>query len=158
MRGAFIGNDVCLNVWPREVVGVAGGDAAELLTAKIVLSFDADSDAEDVERLTRQLRAELAELDLDSIGFVRDGSLPDGAKSVDPVTVGALVVALSASGGVFTTLIETLRDWLGRQAVARKIAVTIDGDTVELERATAAERNALIEAFLLRHNAGRRRP
>ncbi|MFI6044593.1 hypothetical protein ACIA8C_23400 [Nocardia sp. NPDC051321] len=134
------------------------GDAAELLTANILLSLATDADADDAERLTRQLRAELSELDLNSIDVVRAGPPPDAAKSVDPVTVGALVVALSASGGVFTALIETLRDWLSRQAAAKKIAVTIDGDTVELERATAAERGALVEAFLQRHNPGRRRP
>jgi hypothetical protein len=60
-------------------------------------------------------RAELAELDIESVDLVADGIAPDGVKGTDPVTVGAIIVALSASGGVFTALIETLRDWLGRQ-------------------------------------------
>ncbi|MFE7799235.1 hypothetical protein [Nocardia sp. NPDC057440] len=137
---------------------MSGDDAAHVLTARIVMALAADSDTDDVDRLTRQLRAELSELDIDSVALVRDGPPPDAAKSADPVTVGALVIALSASGGVFTAVIETLRDWLNRQAAARKISVTIDGDTIELERATAEQRGALIEAFLVRHNAdGRRR-
>ncbi|WP_328400439.1 effector-associated constant component EACC1 [Nocardia sp. NBC_00403] len=136
-----------------------GGDAAHVLTARIVMALAADSDTDQVDRLARQLRAELSELDVDSVALVRDGLVPYAAKSADPVTIGALVVALSASGGVFTALIETLRDWLNRQAATRKISVTIDGDTIELERATADQRGALIEAFLVRHTAeGRRSP
>ncbi|MEV6428272.1 hypothetical protein [Nocardia sp. NPDC051463] len=134
-----------------------GGGAAHLLTARIVMDLTADFYT-DVGRLTRQLRAELFELGIDSVALVRDGPAPDAAKSADAVTVGALVIALSASCGVFTTVIETLRDWLDRQAAARKISVTIGGDTIELERATAEQRGALIEAFLVQHNAeGRRR-
>ena len=67
------------------------------------------------------------------------------------MTIGSLMVAFSAAGGVFPGLVETLRDWLGRQAGKHKIKVTIDGDTVELERATSAERQQLIDAFVRRH-------
>jgi hypothetical protein len=72
-------------------------------------------DAELADRLARGLRAELAELDVDSVTLA-GGVAPDCSKSADAVTIGALVVALSASGGVFTALIQMLRDWLGRQA------------------------------------------
>ncbi|MFC0844875.1 MULTISPECIES: effector-associated constant component EACC1 [Streptomyces] len=120
----------------------------------LALAPDEESDAEEAERLTRRLLAELRELDVDVFRPVPVGQLPAGAKGSDPVTVGAIVVALSASGGVFTVLIDTLRDWLGRQSARHRISVTIDGDTIELEHATAEERRELIDGFVRRHRAG----
>jgi hypothetical protein len=60
-------------------------------------------------------------------------------------------VTLSASGGVFATVIATIKDWLGRRAGAHKVSITIDGDTLELSRATEAERVQLVETFVRAH-------
>ncbi|WP_410572456.1 effector-associated constant component EACC1 [Amycolatopsis sp. cmx-4-61] len=118
-------------------------------SALLRLEPEDEADAEELDLLARRLRAELGELDVDLVAV--PGELPPGAKAADPVTIGSLVVAFSAAGGVFPGLVETLRDWLGRQAGKHKIKVTVDGDTVELERATPAERQQLIDAFVRRH-------
>jgi hypothetical protein len=39
---------------------------------------------------------------------------PLGAKGVYPFSLGALLITLTAAGGVVTTVIETAWDWLGR--------------------------------------------
>ncbi|SED91324.1 hypothetical protein SAMN05216489_04891 [Streptomyces sp. 3213] len=114
----------------------------------------ADADREETERLVARVRTELRELDLDALELhTAPGTVaPAGAKGgVDPVTVGAVVLALSAPGGVLTALVETLRDWLGRQSARHRVSVTIDGDTIELERASTDERRELVEAFVRRH-------
>ena len=59
-----------------------------------------------------------------------------------------LVISAAVS---LATVIATVRDWLSRRSSAQAIKVTIDGDTLELDRATAAERSELIEAFVRRH-------
>jgi hypothetical protein len=118
----------------------------------LVLEPDPELDPEACERLIRQLRTELAELDVESVVPAMGGTVPDGAKGTDPVTLGAVILALSASGGVFTGLIETLRDWLGRHAGRHRISVTIDGDTIELERATAGQQRELVDAYVRRHS------
>ncbi|HEY3472882.1 MAG TPA: hypothetical protein VGL47_47655 [Amycolatopsis sp.] len=121
-------------------------------TRRALLSLSADdSDAEELDLLSRRLRAELGELDVDVRAAVPAGELPEGAKGADPVTIGSLMVAFSAAGGVFPGLVETLKDWLGRQSGKHRIKLTIDGDTVELERASSAERQQLIDAFVRRH-------
>ena len=127
-------------------------DAGGIVNVLLVLEPDPELDPEACERLTRWLRSELAELDVESVGLAAGGTVPDGAKGTDPVTVGAVIVALSASGGVFTGLIETLRDWLGRHYGRHRISVTIDGDTIELERATAGQQRDLVDAYLRRHS------
>jgi hypothetical protein len=130
-------------------------DPAHARTASLLISLvpDPDSDADAADRLTRQLRAELTELDVESVDPVAAGTTPDGAKGPDPVTLGALLVAFSTSGGVFTGLIDTVRDWLGRQTGTHRITVTIDGDTIELEKASGEQQRALVDAYVRRHSA-----
>jgi hypothetical protein len=123
-----------------------------VLTVRLVVEPDPESDPEVCDRLTRQLRAELSELDVESADLAAGGPAPDHAKAADPVSLGAIVVALSASGGVFTSVVETLRDWLGRHSGRHRIAMTIDGDTIELEQATAAQQDELVLAFIRRHS------
>jgi Effector Associated Constant Component 1 len=127
--------------------------ADRVVSLLLVMEPDADLDPDVCERLTRRLRAELAELDVESVALAAGGAVLDGSKSADPVTIGALVVALSASGGVFTALIETLRDWLGRQSARHRISVTIDGDTIELERASTGQQQAIVNAYIQRHTS-----
>ena len=119
----------------------------------VVLTPDEESDQEELERLSRGLRAELRELDIYSIRAVAADPAPRGAKAADPVTIGAIIIALSASGGVFTSLVGTLRDWLNRNTGKHRIAVTIDGDTIEIDSATAGEQWALVEAYIGRHTS-----
>lgn len=124
------------------------------VTVRVSMSA-AGIDDEHLDRQTRMLRAELAAMDgVESAVLARDsaGAAP-GSKVADPVTLGAIVLALSASGGVFTTLIETVRDWLKRDPGARRVSVTIDGESIELDAASDAERRALVEAFMRRHGA-----
>jgi hypothetical protein len=117
----------------------------------LVVESDADADPVEVDRLVRQLRAELEHVDVEDVEPIGAGAVPEGAKGADPYSIGALLVTLSAAGGVFSLLIETARDWLGRQAAADKISVTIDGDTLVLEKSTKKERGALVEAYIRRH-------
>jgi hypothetical protein len=116
----------------------------------LTLEPDLELDPEESERLTRQLRAELAELDVESVDAPVVGMVPEGAKG-DPVAAGALLVALSAPGGVLVALIETVRDFLARHSASHRIVVTIGGDTIELDRASAAQESELVDAFVRRH-------
>jgi hypothetical protein len=118
----------------------------------LVVTSDPELEPEEQERLIRQLSVRLRELDLDSMDSMAGGPAPDRAKGPDPVTLGAILLTLSASGGVLTALVETLRDWLGRRATRNRISVTVDGDTIELDAASEVERSQLIDAYLRRHS------
>ena len=61
------------------------------------------------------------------------------------------LVTLSGGGGVVAPVIGTIKAWLARGAGAHKVTVTIDGDTLELGRATDAERAEIVDAFVRRH-------
>ncbi|WP_406270823.1 hypothetical protein OHT93_19570 [Streptomyces sp. NBC_00191] len=129
-----------------------GAGTTKVVDILVAVTCDPELDGETLERLARGLRAEIAELEVESVRPAPPGAVPADAKAMDAVTLGAVIVALSASGGVFTALIDTLRDWLGRQSARHRISLTIDGDTIELEHSTTAERQELIEAYIRRHS------
>ena len=118
---------------------------------RVVLEPDPDTDPEDVDRLGRQLRNELRALDVDEVSTVEGGTSPAGAKSGTVTSLTEWLVTLSGGGGVFVTVIATLKEWLSRRGGAHKVSVTIDGDTLELSGATPVERAELIETFVRRH-------
>jgi hypothetical protein len=116
----------------------------------VVLEPDPETDPEDRERLGRQLRNELRALDVDEVAPLDGGPAPPGSKGVGTALTEWLVT-LSGGGGVFVAVIGTIKAWLGGRAEAHKVSVTIDGDTLELSNATAAERAELVETFVRRH-------
>jgi hypothetical protein len=120
----------------------------------VVVEAETDADPAELDQLVHRLRTELGSTDVESVEPISSGEVPPGAKGADPASIGALLVTLSAAGGVFSLLIETARDWLGRQAAADNISVTIDGDTLVLEKSSEAERSALVEAYIRRHEVG----
>jgi hypothetical protein len=117
----------------------------------VVLEPDPETDPEDRERLGRQLRNELRELDVDDVSAVEGPPPPDGSKSGVVASLTELLVTMSGGGGVIVTVIATIRDWLSRRGAGHKVTVTIDGDTLELSSATPAERAELVETFVRRH-------
>jgi hypothetical protein len=51
---------------------------------------------------------------------------------------------------VLQSIIDGLRSWLGRQH-ARSIKLTLDGDSLELTKASTAEQDRLVELWVMRH-------
>ena len=121
-------------------------------TTQLMLNIDAgpETDVEELEQITRRLREELAELEVEAVDLVRQGEVPRGAKAGDPIAWGALLVALTASGGVFTTLINTLQSWLTRHE-RRSVTLETDGDKLEVTGTSSEEQQRLINAWLSRH-------
>jgi hypothetical protein len=117
----------------------------------VVLEPESGADAAETDFLGRSLRRELRSLDVDDVCPVPAGAAPPGSKGVDAVVATELLVTLSASGGVFAMVVATVKDWLARRSRGHKITLTIDGDTLELDGASPAERAELIDTFVRRH-------
>src|SRR5206468_45090 len=77
----------------------------------VVLEPDRDTDPEDVERLGRQLRDELRDLDVDDVEPVAGPGPPDGAKSGALSSLTEWLVTLGG-GGVLAPVIGTITAWL----------------------------------------------
>lgn len=118
------------------------------LTATVTLEGAADSDAEELDELTMSLREELLAQGVDDARRSALGAAPHGTKAGEMFQLGALVVALSpvALQGV----IDGVRQWEAGRSV-RKVTITVAGDSLTLERATQAEQDQLVKAFLDKH-------
>lgn len=101
---------------------------------KLALHIDAGSqaDQEYLDRLTRQLLAELRELDVETVELVGGGVAPDGAKSAEAALLGDLAVAVVPV--VMASLIGFLQSWLGRgRSQSAKIKIQNGDRSIELE-------------------------
>jgi hypothetical protein len=107
-----------------------------------------DSDDEERAELAGRLRDEMLQQGVEAVAHP-EVHAPEGAKG-SAFEWAQLVVDL---GGTLGPLLAALRGWLGRHS---EVAITleIDGDTITLDKASPADRERLMEAFLARHRAG----
>ena len=119
-------------------------------TLELLVTISPDSDTDDVEldQLTTALRRRLGDLDVEQVDRVRGADVPAGAKPIDAIAVGALVVSLAPP--ILTAALSLLQEWLANRPV-RRIKLTLDGDSIELTAASRDSQQRLIEAFLRRH-------
>jgi hypothetical protein len=121
-------------------------------SAQLELSVDAGpgADGAELDRLARSLRDDLLELDVDTVELAPDGPPPEGARAAEALVVGALVVQLARTSDSLSTLLRTIRGWLGASG-ERKVRIELDGDVLELSGASDEERERLVETWIARH-------
>lgn len=92
---------------------------------------EAEAAADELDEVTRRLRAELLELGVESAESVPAGAPIAGTKG-DPLTIGALVVAIVP--GLLPKLLEFVTHWLDRTPQQRKVRVRLrkSGHTVDI--------------------------
>lgn len=79
--------------------------------ADLIVLIDAgeDADSEELDFLTRQLRSELQDLEVESVDLLRGDALPEGTKSAEAITLGALAVTLLPA--LTPKLIDFVQAW-----------------------------------------------
>jgi hypothetical protein len=113
-----------------------------------------DTDSEELAALVQRLRAELLDLDVDRVEPLTAGEAPEGAKGVELLALGVLVVQFVLQPGVLTSIVDGVRSWLQRQSV-RSVRLTLDGDSLEVTGVSSEEQDRLVELWIAR-NATRR--
>lgn len=81
--------------------------------AHLDLGFSlADASKGELDMLTRQLYSELAELNIESVEYISGDNAPVGTKAADPITIGALAIAVLPA--FLPKLLEFLQAWAAR--------------------------------------------
>jgi hypothetical protein len=111
-----------------------------------------DTDSEELAELAGRLRMELLDLDVDAVVPMTAGDVPDGAKGVELLALGGLVIRFVLRQEVLASIVEGVRSWLQRQS-ARSVKLTLDGDVLEITGASSAEQDRLVELWVARHAA-----
>jgi len=119
-------------------------DRAHLI---LVLNMGADADRDELDLATRQLRDELLELNIDSVDLLKTQDMPEGVKSAEAVTLGALSLVILPE--LIPKIVEYLQSWTMR-AENRKVTIkTQIGDrSIELEYAPAAMTPKEVKALI----------
>ena len=107
------------------------------------------ADAEEVDALTNQLRRQLLELDVESVEHISQGEAPPGARALDILLLGGLLVKHSPE--VLKTVIVTVQSWVGLHP-GRSVELQMDGDTLKLTGVSSDQQQQLIALFVARHS------
>ncbi|MGI5457851.1 hypothetical protein ACQEWB_32685 [Streptomyces sp. CA-249302] len=114
-------------------------------TVLIELHGGQDSDLDELESLTFELRERLLELDVEDVDPVRQETAPTGTKIAGALTTGALVVSVGIP--VLRKVLDVLKVWIENRPV-RTASVTIGNNTIEVQAASSANQRRVIEAFI----------
>jgi hypothetical protein len=120
-------------------------DKAVELTLKINHTYEADD--KEFDHITRRLRKEILELDVEDVDFVKSGESPRGARSGDAVTLGSLLITLISSSGVLPSLVNTIQSWLKRNQ-GHSITIEVNGDKLEVTGISSQTQQQLIDRWL----------
>jgi hypothetical protein len=124
------------------MVGIA------MKTLTVILDGGPDTDTEEVAGLAEELRRRLLELDVEAVDLVRTDDIPMEAKPLEAFSLGAL--AVTAAAGTVKAVVGLVRAWITARPI-RGAKVTVDGDSLELTGASAADLERLARAFIDRH-------
>jgi hypothetical protein len=99
-------------------------------------------DDDELDCITRRLMAEIQTLDVESVELLRDELTPEGAKSAEAVTLGALLLAMLPVA--IPPLLGLVQAWLLRDQNCKvKIKTEVKGQPVELEYSVAMSQGEL---------------
>jgi hypothetical protein len=110
----------------------------------------ADSDAEELADLARQLDAELLGVDDATVGPLPAGEVPEGAKGLGDVA-GWLLAQFGTPDGLHALVAAVHRFAL---RTGRTVEVSIGGDSLKVTGATSQQQEKIIDAWLARHGPG----
>ena len=121
--------------------------AAERLSLRIELDADADAGPEERDEAARALRADLLDLDVDSVERPETAA-PHGARGAGAVEIGTLLVTVGQHA--LGLVASTIAAWVQRRG-GRSATLELDGDRIDLKGVSKDDQHRLIEAFLARH-------
>src|SRR5215218_1857130 len=127
-----------------------GTPVADPMTRLAVeVSAGPSADSEELDELVGQLRRELLELEVESVDRARGGPVPKGARAVDVLALGTLLVSLVDPA----TVVAAVEAWL-RGRGQRSVKLELDGDILEVTGLSSRDQGRLIDGWLDRHARG----
>ncbi len=120
-------------------------------STEVLISLSlSDGDSTELDELTRQLRSEIEELNVESINYVSAGETPAGVKAADWTAVGQLAVTLAPT--IIPPLFDLLKSWVDRKPSAPvKIKIGVGRRTAQIEydptKTNAEDLDSLVKAL-----------
>jgi len=131
-------------------VPVFGGSMSEI-PAELFIELSLEGgDHTELDELTHQLRAEVEELNIDSVEEISAGPAPKGTKAADFSAIGQMAVTLAPT--IVPPLFDLLKSWVERKpSTPVKVRVRVGRKTAQIEydptRTSAKDLEALIKVL-----------
>lgn len=122
----------------------------------LVRIAEGGADAERLQELTYELRAELLWLDVDEVTLVSGGDSPPGSRAIDLAAVGSLLVSMKDSLQLLGQVAAAVEAWLGRGSAGRTVELSIGDKALRVTSVSSDQQDRLIEEFI--HAVARDRP
>lgn len=115
----------------------------------VTLSVE-DGDSAELDELTRELKQEIENLEIETVKPLSAGSLPRGAKSADWMVIGQMVVTLAPT--VIPPFFDLLKSWIDRKpSTPVKVRIKVGKKTAQIEydptKTTAKDLDILIKSL-----------
>ena len=120
----------------------------ELTTVRVSVS-EPSADGPEIERITHRLRRELLDLEVEDVRPAVAGDAPAGAKGIELLQLGTLLVTLVKSGGMLSQVADLVRSWVTRND-SLQVSLEVGDAKLTVTGASAAERSQLIDAWIAR--------
>jgi Effector Associated Constant Component 1 len=120
--------------------------STERLSLRVEVDGEPEADAQERDELTRALRDELLELDVDAVDRPETPA-PEGARGAG-IELGTLLVTFGQ--GALGLVTSTIARWAARRS-GRSVTLELDGDRIELSGVSEDDQRRLIETFVARH-------
>jgi Effector Associated Constant Component 1 len=115
---------------------------------RLEIGLEPDADPAELEDAALQLRHELLELDVETVGVPGSEPAPVGSRGIDAGVIGTLMLA--AGRGAIGPIVQAVQSWVARRS-SRSVKLTIENDSLELTNVSSEDQRRLIESFLDRH-------
>jgi hypothetical protein len=136
----------------RRIIGVQIGEKMSENPTELFLELSLDGgDNAELEELSNQLKAEVSDLNVDSIEQVSEGPAPEGTKSADYMAIGQMAVTLAPA--LIPPLFDLLKSWVERKPSTTpvKIKVKVGKRTAQIEydptKTSAKDLEALVKTL-----------
>ena len=110
-------------------------DSSEPIQLNIEVSAS-DAADEDIDQMTRQLLSELRDMQVESAELTKGGPAPHGTKSVDPVMMGNIAIAVLPS--ILPRVVGFVQSWAnrghGRTIKFKGMGIEFEGSPEELQK------------------------
>jgi hypothetical protein len=114
------------------------------------IQVDAGEDPEQRDDLTRRLRAELLQLDVERVDVPAAGEAPPGARAVDVAAVGALVVTVGQAATAVGAIVATIQSFLVRTGGGGTVEIATPEGSIKVSGRLSSEQKELVQRFVAR--------
>lgn len=115
---------------------------------KIHIRPEKEDDKQEIDSLSRNLRDDLSNLDIDEVLLLYEKP-PPGSRALDGVALGSMVVDF-VGGSAIKEVTKTVQAWIQRNENRSITIEAPDGDRIDVKGISAGDQQKIIDAWVMR--------